>query len=177
MRARAAERCFLIAVIAIFMPDAATALPVEKGSSMSVMTETRQSAQPTERQAADRAAIAALDLAFQQAVKVNDAVTIDRILHPDYWLVLGNGTVVTRDELIQEAKAKTIEYEIQDEVPGTQRVRLWGDTGVVTAKLRIKGLRAGQTFSRTLWFSDTYIRTANGWKYAFAQASLPLSEE
>lgn len=127
--------------------------------------------------AADRAAIAALDLEFQRAVKVNDAATIDRILHPEYWLVLGNGTVVTRDELIQEARARTIEYEIQDEVPGTQQVRLWGDTAVVTAKLRIKGRRAGQIFSRTLWFSDTYVRTAEGWKYAFAQASLPVPEE
>jgi ketosteroid isomerase-like protein len=125
----------------------------------------------------DRAMIAALDLAFQRAVKVNDSAAIDRILHRDYWLVLGNGTVVTREELIADARARRTEYEIQDEVPGTQTVRVWGDTAVVTAKLRIKGRRDGQTFSRTLWFSDTYVRTEDGWKYAFAQASLPLPEE
>ena len=127
--------------------------------------------------AADEAAVAALDVAFQRAVKTNDAATIDRILHRDYWLVLGNGTVVTRQELINEARAKTIDYEMQDEVPGTQTVRVWNDTAVVTAKLNIKGHRNGQEFSRTLWFSDTYVRTASGWKYAFAQASLPLPNE
>ena len=126
---------------------------------------------------ADRAAVAALDLAFQQAVKVGDAAAIDRILHRDYWLVLGNGTVVTREELLDEARARRTEYEVQDEVPGTQTVRVWGDTAVVTAKLRIKGRRDGQTISRALWFSDTYVRTVEGWKYAFAQASLPLPEE
>lgn len=134
-------------------------------------------AMPQPTLTADQAAIAALDLEFQRAVKANDAATIDRILHPDYWLVLGNGTVVTREELIREAEARTIDYEIQDEVPGTQHVRLWGDTGVVTAKLRIKGRRNGRTFSRSLWFSDTYVRTEAGWKYAFAQASLPLLED
>lgn len=125
----------------------------------------------------DKSLIAGLDLAFQQAAKDNDAATMDRILHPDYWLVLGNGTVVGRDDLLNEARARTIDYEIQDEVPGTQQVRLWGDTAVVTAKLKIKGRRNGSTFAHTLWFSDTYVRTADGWKYAFAQASLPIPDE
>ena len=133
-------------------------------------------APPTDT-AADEGSIAALDHAFQHAVKVNDATTMDRILHRDYWLVLGNGTVVTRQELIAEARSGRVEYEIQDEVPGTQKVRIWNDTGVVTAKLRIKGRRSGQGFSHTLWFSDTYVLTASGWKYAFAQASLPLPDE
>jgi ketosteroid isomerase-like protein len=125
---------------------------------------------------ADRAKVAALDFAFQQAVKVNDVETIDRILHPDFWLVLGNGTVVTRQELIDEARSGAIKYEIQDEDPGTQTVRLWKDTAVVTARLRIRGVRDGKPFDRTLWFSDTYVRTPSGWKYAFAQASLPLPD-
>ncbi|HEX6661495.1 MAG TPA: nuclear transport factor 2 family protein [Sphingomicrobium sp.] len=127
--------------------------------------------------AADEELISALDLEFQRAVKANDARTMDRILHDQYYLVLGNGTVVSRQELIEEARSRRIDYEVQDEVPGTQRVRIWGDTGVVTAKLKIKGRRDGQVFTRTLWFSDTYVRTAEGWKYAFAQASLPLPNE
>lgn len=127
--------------------------------------------------ATDEETVAALDLAFQQAVKRNDADTIDRILHQNYWLVLGNGKVVTRQELIDEARAKTIEYEIQDEEPGTQKVRIWNDTAVVTAKLHIKGRSKGKEFAHNLWFSDTYVRTPTGWKYAFAQASLPLPTE
>jgi ketosteroid isomerase-like protein len=122
----------------------------------------------------DAAEVAALDLAFQAAVKNNDADRIDAILHPTYYLVLGNGTVVTRDDLIAEARERRVTYEIQDEDPGTQTVRVWGDTAVVTARLRIKGTRAGAAFDRTLWFSDTYVRTPGGWRYAFAQASLPL---
>lgn len=126
------------------------------------------------RAEADRREVARLDLAFQAAVKRNDHDAIDRILHPHFFLVVGNGTVVTRDQLIAEARSKAVRYEIQDEDAGTQLVRLWGDTAVVTARLRIKGTRPAGDFDRTLWFSDTYVRTADGWKYAFAQASLPL---
>ena len=123
----------------------------------------------------DRAEVAALDLAFQAAVKRNDAAAIDAILHPHYALVLGDGTFVSREELIDEARRGVCRYDVQDEDEGTQTVRLWGDTAVVTARLRIKGVRDGTPFDRTLWFSDTYVRTAAGWKYASAQASLPLA--
>ena len=54
---------------------------------------------------------------------------------------------------------------------------MWGDTAVVTAKLWIKGTRDGKNFDRTLWFSDTYVRTPGGWRYAFGQASLALPVE
>ena len=53
-------------------------------------------------------------------------------------------------------------------------MRVHGDTAVVTALLRLKGTSDGKPFDRRVWFSDTYVRTAAGWKYVFGQASLPL---
>lgn len=122
----------------------------------------------------DATLVAALDLRFQAAVKRNDAAAMDAILHPDFLLVLGNGTKVLREALLQEARSGAVVYEIQDEDPGTQTVKVWGTTAVVTARLRIKGTRDGRPFDRSLWFTDTYVRTASGWRYAYAQASLPL---
>jgi len=122
----------------------------------------------------DMSIVSALDIAYQAAVKRNDADAMDAILHETYALVLGNGQVVSRDELLDSARKGDMEFEIQDEDPGTQTVRVWGDTAVVTALLWIKGKRAQQPFERRLWFSDTYVRTPAGWRYAFAQASLPL---
>ena len=123
---------------------------------------------------ADRHEVARLDTAFQLAVKLGDVPAMADILHPDFVLVLGNGTQISRQALLDEAASGRIVYEVQDEDPGTQTVRVWGDTAVVTARLWIKGLREGAPFERRLWFSDTYVRTPDGWKYAFAQASLPL---
>ena len=122
----------------------------------------------------DRAVVAELDTAYQAAVKSNDAAAMDRILHEQFVLVLGDGRTVSRQELLDEARNKSITWEQQDEEPGTQTVRVWGDTAVVTAKLWIKGARDGKSFERKLWFSDTYVRTPGGWRYAFGQASLAL---
>jgi ketosteroid isomerase-like protein len=125
----------------------------------------------------DRQAVAALDTQYQEAVKNNDAETMGRILADDFVLVLGNGKTYTRADLLDSARSGKIRYERQDEDAGTQIVRVWGDTAVVTARLWLKGVNDGTAFERKLWFSDTYVRTPAGWRYAFGQASLPLPPE
>ena len=126
---------------------------------------------------ADRQAVAALDTEFQAAVKHHDAATIERIQHPDMVLVLGDGRIFTKADHVLAAVDKKIRYEIQDEDPGTQTVRVLGDTAVVTARLWLKGTNEGAPFDRRVWFSDTYVRTPAGWKYFFGQASLKLPDE
>lgn len=127
--------------------------------------------------AEDMKTVADLDTQYQAAVKANDADTMARILDDTMILVVGSGKVFARDDLLDSARKKEIIYEKQDEEPGTQTVRVWGDTAVVTAKLWIKGTNAGQPYERKLWFSDTYVRTKKGWRYAFGQASLALPAE
>ena len=108
---------------------------------------------------ADRDTVARLDRTYQAAVKRNDAATMDRILHSKFLLVLGDGRRVGRKQLLDEARRKTITYELQDEEPNSQSVLVSGDTAIVTAKLLLKGTKGSQRFDRVLWFSDTYVRT------------------
>ena len=123
----------------------------------------------------DRRAVAALDVAYQAAVERNDADGMLKILHPDMILVVGDGRVRTGQQLVEMARAQEVAFEHQVEEPGTQTVRLYGrDTAVVTALLWIKGVRKGQSIDRRLWFTDTYVRTPQGWRYAFGQASIEL---
>jgi ketosteroid isomerase-like protein len=124
----------------------------------------------------DAKIVAALDTKYQAAVKSNDAATMDQILADDFVLVNGRGKVSSKADLIESARKKEVTYERQDEEPGTQKVRVWGDTAVVTALLWIKAVQAGKPVDYKLWFSDTYVRTPAGWRYVFGQASLPLPE-
>lgn len=125
----------------------------------------------------DAATVAALDTQYQAAVKANDAATMDRILADDFTLVLGNGSTQTKADLLEEARTKVYDWERQEEVDDSQKVRVWGDTAVITAKLWVKGRKNGKAFDRKLWFSDTYVRTPTGWRYVFGQASLALPED
>src|SRR5262245_40417647 len=49
----------------------------------------------------DKKAVAALDTQYQEAVKKNDAKTMDRILLEDMVLVVGSGKVFTRADLMK----------------------------------------------------------------------------
>lgn len=120
--------------------------------------------------------VAGLDTEYQAAVERNDWRTMDRILHPDFTLVLGNGNVISRAQLLEDARKGSFTFEQQVEAPGTQTVRLFGEhTATVTALLWLKGKRADDSrFDYKLWFTDTYIRTPQGWRYAFGQASMRL---
>lgn len=123
----------------------------------------------------DRAQIAALDTAYQAAVERNDADAMAEILHPEMILVVGRGAVFMRDDLLRSAREAEFTYEHQVEDEGTQVVRLYGpDTAVVTARLWLKGAGPEGAFDRRLWFSDTYVRTPQGWRYAFGQSSISL---
>ena len=138
--------------------------------SQLVATTGKLNASPEE----DAKSVAALDTKYQAAVKANDAQTMDQILADDFVLVTGRGKVYNKADLLDSARKKEVAYERQDEEPGTQKIRVWGDTAVVTALLWIKSAQEGKPADYKLWFSDTYVRTPAGWRYVFGQASLPL---
>jgi ketosteroid isomerase-like protein len=121
----------------------------------------------------DAQTIAALDTVYQAAVKANDIAIMDQILADDFVLITDRGASLTKADLIKEAREKRTIYEHQEVEEGTQKVRVWRDTAVVTALLRIKGTRDQNPFDYKVWFSETYVRTPTGWRYVFGQASVP----
>ena len=123
--------------------------------------------------ALDAQTVAALDTVYQEAVKANDVAVMDRILADDFVLVTASGASMTKADLIKEAREKRTTYEHQEEEEGTQKVRIWRDTAVVTALLRVKGTRDQKPFDYKVSFSQTYVRTPTGWRYVFGQASIP----
>ena len=100
---------------------------------------------------------------------------MDRILADDFVLVTGRGVSYTKADLLKDARSKKVTYEHQED--SQQKVRVWGDTAVITALLWVKGAGEGKSFDYKLWFSDVYVRTPAGWRYVFGQASLPLPKE
>ena len=120
----------------------------------------------------DQKTLAKLDTDYQKAVERNDTKTMARILADDFILISGDGTVNTKNDLLKDAESGSTKYEHQVDTDRT--VRVWGDTGVVTAKLWVKGLEDGKQVDYYLWFSDTYVRKPTGWSYVFGQASLAL---
>ena len=64
----------------------------------------------------------------------NDTQTMARIL-ADFILVLGDGQVATKADLLKDAASGQTKYEHQ--VDSNRTIRVWGDAAVITAKLII----------------------------------------
>lgn len=118
------------------------------------------------------AAVAALDTQYQAAVEKNDVAGMERLLADDFVLVTGKGAVYSKADLIADARAAHTHFDHQED--SRQTVRVWGHTAVVTALLWLQGNTDGKPFDYRLWFSDTYVCGAHGWRYVFGQASTPL---
>jgi ketosteroid isomerase-like protein len=123
-------------------------------------------------EAEDRQTLADLDTKYQRAVEHNDAGTMAEILADNFVLVEGNGKRSTKTDLIDDANSGKTHYVRQDDSERT--VAVFGDTGIVTAKLHAKGIEDGVKVDYLQWFTDVYVRTATGWRYVYAQASLSL---
>jgi ketosteroid isomerase-like protein len=121
----------------------------------------------------DEQTVARLDAVYQSAVKANDVAIMDEILADDFVLVTDRGASLTKADVIKEAQEKRTIYEHQEVEEGTQKVRIWRDTAVVTALLRVKGARDKNPFEYKVWVSETYVRTPIGWRYVFGQPLKP----
>src|SRR3989440_891201 len=127
---------------------------------------------PTPPLTVDAQMVGALDTVYRAALKANDIAIMDQILADDFVLVNDQGASLTKADLINEAREKRTIYEEEGVEEGTQNVRVWRDTAVVTELLRIKGTEDQPPFK--VWFSETYVRTPTGWRCVFGQASLPF---
>jgi uncharacterized protein (TIGR02246 family) len=121
----------------------------------------------------DAKAVSALDGEYQAAVKANDSTTMDRILADDFVLVGGAGQSWTKADLLKQARDKQGKYERHEVEQGTQKVRVWHDTAVVTETVWVKGTENGKPVDHKVSVTATYVRTPGGWRYVSSQASTP----
>lgn len=122
---------------------------------------------------ADVRTVAALDTELHSAIKTNDAATIDRILSDDFVLMHGAGQASSKADLMKQAQEKQVKYERHEVESGSQKVRVWRDTAVVTETLWVKGTEHGKPVDQKVSVTETYVRTPDGWRYVSGQASTP----
>jgi ketosteroid isomerase-like protein len=120
-------------------------------------------------EAADIAALIAVDKRQQRAYVDRDWAALEEIFTDDYVLVLWDGSEHGKRKIIDGAKAPDSNFEINE--TSDWKVRVHGDTGIVVASLRQKGVLHGKPFDSVVKFSDTYIRENGQWRNVHAHAS------
>jgi ketosteroid isomerase-like protein len=90
-------------------------------------------------------------------------------LDETFTLTDSRGQVTTRDQNVAEIKAREPRYEVFRN--HDMKVRVYGDSAVVTGITTIKGTVGGQPFAVDVQFTDTLIKRAGKWHMVASHAS------
>jgi ketosteroid isomerase-like protein len=80
----------------------------------------------------------------------------------DYMLTNSTGKITTRADDLDEARNKDPKYEVFEN--NDMKVRIHGDTAVVTGRRHTKGIAGGKPFDSKFQFTDTFVKDAGRWR-------------
>ena len=90
----------------------------------------------------------------------------------DYTLTNSTGKITTRADDIEEAKKNDPKYEVIENLD--MKMRVHGDTGIVTGRTRGKGISGGKPFDWQFQFTDMFVKDGGRWRlYAGHVSKLP----
>jgi ketosteroid isomerase-like protein len=87
---------------------------------------------------------------------------IARYVMDDYMLTHSTGKITTRADDLDEARGKDPKYEVFEN--HDMKVRIHGDTAVVTGRRHMKGTARGKPFDSKFQFTDTFVKDTGRWR-------------
>jgi ketosteroid isomerase-like protein len=104
---------------------------------------------------------------FAQAVAKNDVNAIDRFLADDWIIVDPDGGIIDKARFLGVIKSGVLSHETMDS--NDWRVRLYGNTAVVTGLTTTKGKFMGQDFTSCERATDVFVKQGDRWRCVFTQ--------
>jgi ketosteroid isomerase-like protein len=113
--------------------------------------------------------IEALEQQWQQATVSNNIGEMNRLLADDYVGISSNGMVENKQQALAQRSAGTVRItrlELTD-----TRVRVYGDTAVVTSQAQLEGTNGTSDISGQYRYTRVYNRRLGQWKIVSFEAS------
>jgi len=95
--------------------------------------------------------------------------TYDKILTDDYTRIPPNGTVLSKADILNSAKAGQLKYDLLEH--SNVKVRVYGNTAVVTGVATEKGIRQGNSFSGKTRWTRIFVKRGGDWKIVLFQST------
>ena len=113
--------------------------------------------------------IEALEYEWRDAMVSNNVNVMDHLLADDYIGISANGTVETKPTELAQRKAGTI--RIQSLNLSDLKVRVYGDTAVVTSRAELTGVNGQSDISGNYRYTRVYNKRLGQWKIVSFEAS------
>jgi len=103
-----------------------------------------------------------LEEAFAEAIVKNDLEGLGRLVADDWIIIDPNGEIVDRTRFFEVIKSGALAHDMMESE--NFRVRVDGDSAVVTAITRTKGKFMGQEFGTQERATDVFVRRDGRWQ-------------
>ena len=105
-----------------------------------------------------------LEKAFAAAIVSNDLEGIGRLVADDWIIIDPNAEIVDRARFFEVIKSGALTHDLMESEDF--RVRVYGDSAVVTGLTRTKGKFMGQEFSTQERATDVFVKRDGRWQCA-----------
>ena len=103
-----------------------------------------------------------LEKAFAEAIVKNDLEGIGRLVTDDWIIIDPNGEIVDRARFFEVIKSGALTHDTMESEDF--RVRVYGDSAVITGLTRTKGKFMGQEFSTQERATDVFVKRDGRWQ-------------
>ncbi len=117
----------------------------------------------------DRESVLLLDKEISVATWTADPVWFEENLADDYVLVTPTGAIKSKREVIRELSTPGMRMEPFD--PTEVQVRMYGDTAVVTGRMRQRFVLGGIRYANDVRYTDVYVKRKTRWMLVSAHIS------
>ncbi len=111
-----------------------------------------------------------LEEARNQAILKGDAAAIERMTAGDYTFVTLKGELRTKAEIVKGFASGAFKY--QSRTISDLKIRVYGDTAVVTGRSVQKGIENGKDYSGDYWFTRVYVKQNGAWMTVALQTTM-----
>ncbi len=108
-----------------------------------------------------------LEKEFARAIANNDVDALDGILADDWIIVDPDGGIIDKARFLGVIKSGVLSHELMESTD--MRVRLYGNTAVVTGLTTTKGKFMGQDFASCERATDIFVNQSDRWLCVFTQ--------
>jgi ketosteroid isomerase-like protein len=104
---------------------------------------------------------------FTDAIAKNDSEAIERFVTDDWIIINADGGIINKERFLGVIKSGTLTHEMMES--DDMRVRVYGDSAVVSALTRSKGKFMGQDFTTHERSTDVFVRRDGQWRCVLTQ--------
>ena len=111
--------------------------------------------------------LAKVEAEFANAIVKNSPEEIRQFVSDDWIIINADGGIIDRQRFLEVIRSGTLTHEMMES--DEMRVRIYGDSAVVSAVTRSKGKFMGQEFTTHERSTDVFVRRDGKWRCVLTQ--------